>query len=691
MYGLLSVNIYAEEQSYLMLCTKAYKEQSLDSANEVCLKQKEQAGKNDDAGQNFAITRVLIKINRKLRYASRVKSLLQEGMLLAATGLEKHTIIRDHGSYYYHLGNYSEAEVYFKEGLEVAEDTANSKLIAKSLNDLGLINLKKLKYKEALTYFDKSLVIKEALQLNYQAAITTSNIALVYYRLGENKMALDFYLETLNRYKQELKRNPDSKVIVNRLIHMNTELSAVYSRLGKKELSASALNEVFIAIKEYKTADIKVSRMTDLAEGLIEGADYQVAKKVLYETKSFLTDIKDSNLSRFYYLLAKVEYETGQIELSSVHAEKSISMAEQYKDNLILLKIYELSSEIAESNGELHKALNRFKRHTNINTTNNAEKFNKELTQVKHKLESEYYERQILEKNNELLLSKSKNNRLLLILIAIIASLVLIGVVFYSRARLIRERKKQLKMELDAHRTRLKELEKPLINFNNYFLDADESIFVCSDSGYLIYTNIVGLNKDNMGNASVEKLSKKLSSALDSAINSNGIYESEISELNLFSERRYFRVTPIMNEGYFVFEFNAEQKYSSYIQNKITMINRFEQSLNPLNQNIIDMEALRVMVVDVMNLCVNAWVGMTKTNKIEFAEASKIWKVSVDEGRLRTRSLDKYLSLKTLPKNPRLKNIIKTCHFLLSSKEVASPDREAIKDYLNRIIAFDES
>ena len=92
-----------------------------------------------------------------------------------------------------------------------------------------------------------------------------------------------------------------------------------------------------------------------------------------------------------------------------------------------------------------------------------------------------------------------------------------------------------------------------------------------------------------------------------------------------------------------------------------------------------------------MNLCVNIWIKTTKTNKVEFAEKSKIWKINIDEGRLRTRSLDKYLSLKYLPKNPRLKIIIKTCHFLLSSQEPASSERGAIEAYLNKIIAYHES
>ena len=673
----------------LKICSKAYNEQDPQTASTICIEQKNYV--KDNPSEDLAITRRLVKINQRLNDSRQAEKYLKEAKKLAVSDTQKHEVLRDHGSYYYHLGNYSEAELHFIEGLELAQRNTEPQLIAKSLNDLGLINLKKLDYKKALEYFEKSLKLKQSLELNYESAVTINNIALVYYRLGDNKKALSFYLEALEKYQDELEKSPNNKAIPSRLTHINTDLSAVYARLGQTELSTAALEYVLNDIDGYETSEIKVARITDLAEGLVESSDYTVAKALLEQAKKLLVENESHNSSRFYYLLAKSEFETNQIELAAIYAKKSTVKAERFNDNLILLKIYKLNSQIAEKENDYQNALNNIKLHVNINDVNNFEKFNQELSQVKYRLESEHFDRKLLEKDNALLLSKSRNKTLLIVFILATTALLLVSLMFYIRSKLAKERKKQLALELHSHKKRLEELEKPLINFKNYFSNTDATILICSDSGYLIFTNIKHLTQKKIRNINIDEISQVLSIALDSTINTGCIQEGELNDAKLLSEKCFFSVTPMMNDEYFIFEFYTDRQKPSLLKNKITMINRLVQPLDTPNQTIVDIEDLRMTVVDIMNLCVNAWLRITNTNKVEFAEASKIWKINIDEGRLRTRSLDKYLSLKHLPKNPRLRNVIKTCHFLLSNQELASSDREAIKGYLDKIIAYDES
>lgn len=87
-------------------------------------------------------------------------------------------------------------------------------------------------------------------------------------------------------------------------------------------------------------------------------------------------------------------------------------------------------------------------------------------------------------------------------------------------------------------------------------------------------------------------------------------------------------------------------------------------------------EVFRQLLVEIMIDCLKVWEGHTRSNRVELAERSKIWTVSIDEGTLRTRSLDKYLSLKKLPKNPKWRNVVKTCHYILSDSSL-SPDYRA--------------
>lgn len=76
--------------------------------------------------------------------------------------------------------------------------------------------------------------------------------------------------------------------------------------------------------------------------------------------------------------------------------------------------------------------------------------------------------------------------------------------------------------------------------------------------------------------------------------------------------------------------------------------------------------SLAELYVQVMQQSLAMWELATGKSRIELAEQSGIWRVSIDDGRIRTRSFDRYLSLKTLPKQPRWREVVRTAHFVLA-------------------------
>lgn len=58
-------------------------------------------------------------------------------------------------------------------------------------------------------------------------------------------------------------------------------------------------------------------------------------------------------------------------------------------------------------------------------------------------------------------------------------------------------------------------------------------------------------------------------------------------------------------------------------------------------------------------------------SKLDLAEQSKLWKVTNDEGSLKTRTLDKYLRADTFPKRPRYHTVIKTLNFVAQQEATA--------------------
>ena len=94
----------------------------------------------------------------------------------------------------------------------------------------------------------------------------------------------------------------------------------------------------------------------------------------------------------------------------------------------------------------------------------------------------------------------------------------------------------------------------------------------------------------------------------------------------------------------------------------------------------------RESIVDVMILAVQCWEQCTKRNKIELAEASNIWRISIDGGRLRVRSMDRYLGVHKLPKVPRWRDVLKTAYFVLDAVNGEPPLKKKLEASLDHML-----
>ncbi|MGB4246403.1 MAG: hypothetical protein WBJ75_01695 [Pseudohongiellaceae bacterium] len=89
-----------------------------------------------------------------------------------------------------------------------------------------------------------------------------------------------------------------------------------------------------------------------------------------------------------------------------------------------------------------------------------------------------------------------------------------------------------------------------------------------------------------------------------------------------------------------------------------------------------------------MTVTLHVWESTTHKSKIELAEESSIWVVSIDEGRLRTRTFDRYLRIELLPKIPRWREVIRTTYFVLSNPDIDPELRRNLELELNKTKAL---
>lgn len=95
---------------------------------------------------------------------------------------------------------------------------------------------------------------------------------------------------------------------------------------------------------------------------------------------------------------------------------------------------------------------------------------------------------------------------------------------------------------------------------------------------------------------------------------------------------------------------------------------------------------LREMTVDLLGFCLRCWKQATGKGKVELAEESKIWTASVDSGgTFRTRTLDRYLRIATLPPNPRYHDVLDTAYFLLSHTALPSALQKRLEEKIGQM------
>ena len=97
---------------------------------------------------------------------------------------------------------------------------------------------------------------------------------------------------------------------------------------------------------------------------------------------------------------------------------------------------------------------------------------------------------------------------------------------------------------------------------------------------------------------------------------------------------------------------------------------------------------LREILVRLMTLALQHWKEATGSTKLELAEQSGIWKVHLDKGDFRVRTLDRYLSVPSIPRYPRWRDVTRTVRFVLNHgpSSVSTELREMLKSFQQQII-----
>ena len=92
-------------------------------------------------------------------------------------------------------------------------------------------------------------------------------------------------------------------------------------------------------------------------------------------------------------------------------------------------------------------------------------------------------------------------------------------------------------------------------------------------------------------------------------------------------------------------------------------------------------------LVELMTLALTIWECSLGKSKVDLAQESGLWSVHACDGKLRTRTLDRYLCVSKLPAKPRWKEVVKTAKFVLSQPKVQESDQTALDQLIKAFLS----
>ena len=101
----------------------------------------------------------------------------------------------------------------------------------------------------------------------------------------------------------------------------------------------------------------------------------------------------------------------------------------------------------------------------------------------------------------------------------------------------------------------------------------------------------------------------------------------------------------------------------------------------------------RELLVKVLRSSLVLWERYSGKSKIALAEESQCWRVYIDGTTAKTRTLDRYLSTRTLPEKPRWRLAVRTANYVIDHCQLSAEDFEELStliDQLNDVFAWDD-
>lgn len=625
---------------------------------------------------------------------------LDDASLLLATvtdPLASQRIARRRGQLAYGAGRRAEALGRFLEALAIARSVGDVQAIAISENDVGVVYWQMGDYGAALGHLQASLAAKEA-NNDRDLGSTLANIGGLYAELGDNVRAADILRRAL-----ELHQAAGSPVAVGTTLEELAMVEAAVGDLDAARRGMDAAWQLYIdnnATRErlrhaLRRAGLEAEHAPESAPLWIERA--RDAGRQLDRNELLAADLITARLAR-----TNAEFEAAFASL-----QRAVRVEVDAEPTLALEAQAELA-RLAELLQRPHEALGFLREHLRLANQLSESRHSQRLDALRVRLDLTLAEseRDRLLRQSELQMSEIARRRAQTLVVAAGALLILAGLILTFQRRLYRQRmaaeaQRQvlersirearsaaaaLSADLRSTEWLLERQSSPALIFDASgkvraitFMAAELLSRSAEDVRGRALAEVLGIAAADWAQQQVERESLSGDAALPTPIEQEFEVGPEGAEASVPLLLRCQRL-------------DLEEEFGVLVlAREVQPVGDVEAALKPAVESVARPEspdAFRAQLVTLMQASLDLWERMTRKTRIDLAERSGVWRITIDEGRLRVRALDRYLSLDTLPEKPRWREVLRTAYFVLSELELSIEQRHELEILIESVLAW---
>lgn len=663
--------------------------------------------RRDDAEQAFEAWMHVAALASHLGQAAPANDAVDQAVLLlpkVEDRLAAFRLARRRGLNAYREAQPVEALARFLEAQAIARALDERWALAISENDLGVIYRRLGSYPAALEHFEASLHLHEANGENDLGALS-ANIGKLYLELGDHARAETYLQRALASHREH-----DRTLLEHQTLE---ELARLAQREQRFEDARDALDRAWQHFSQVRSPRDQIRLALYRVELEHELVDRTQARLWLDRARSAAAELSPTSWLAIELVAATLS-QTAQEQAQAYAALREALAEDAGSEPERVIQAHDELARLAQALGRLDEAIVHLREHhrlsAELEASRHGERF--DALRVRFDLERLETEHERLAAERAQQDAELARRRAQTILVAVIAAFAVILLSMHFRSRQHRQRlraaaeRAALERRIADSRNAAELLRSDLRSLS-WLLDRQQAAALVFDAAGTIraITSAAAQRLDGdadalHGRPLAEALDPEVARWAQSLVEQASLSPAEDDEvlgtIEFAAGRRALHLqcrSLALEEELGVLEISTHEQAASppvavTADGSVDSMGGDDTRIaaDPEPEPAPDPGTFRQHLVELMQTSLEAWERTTRKTRIDLAEASGVWRITIDDGRLRVRAMDRYLRLDTLPERPRWREVLRSAYFVLSEAPLEPRQREQIEAMIETVL-----